>query len=530
MKKLKSVVSMLLLAVSICNLGACGGGGATSEDPNKGDKNRTNILSVSIFNGGYGTGWLYELKRGFEDIHKDVYIDIIDNYSDANVRTELESGVSQIDIYFTKEYYYNRVDSGQVRVGKTTYDSWWADISDVMNGPAYGETETIKSKFKSTLPDWLESSTGKYYAMPWAGGLLGFIVNTDILAANGWDVPVTTDEMLEVFENIKEANLKNEQGKTIYPTTICATDDSMVRQPQVTWLAQYLGTEGWNDFWNGVDQNGEEYKPTLLNNNGILYSLEVIQEFLDHDNGYLHEHALSDTFISTEFRVFNKECVFLSYGDWVMNECATNFTEEELKDIRFVKFPVLSKIVEKLEDSDMTDETLAAIIREIDAGATSSTLCSAADFAVLKDARSINLSTANIHLTAVPCYSDNIETAKEFLRYVYSDNGINAFAKNSRGNVWLMDNYDYEAAGVTLNNYSKSSVEIVNNSTILNMYNLHHPLFLRNGLGILNADYGNWPQYFWTYSSKDKKTAQQIFEGNLVYVSTRWNDYIKNLD
>lgn len=529
MKKFKSVLAILLLATSVCNLVACGGG-TDSEDPNKGDKNRTNVLTVSIFDGGYGTGWLYELKRGFEDIRKDVYVDIIPNYSDANVRTELESGVSSVDIYFTKDYYYKRVDNGSVRVGKTTYDSWLADISDVVNGPAYGETEIIKSKFKSTLIDWFESSTGKYYTLPWGGGLLGMIVNTDILQENGWDVPVTTDEMLGVFNNIKEANLKNDQGKTIYATTICSTDDSMIRQPQTAWFAQYLGTEGWNDFWNGYDQNGERYQTSLLNNNGLLYSLEVCQEFLSSSNGYLHEYALSDTFISTEFRLFNKECVFLSYGDWVMNECATNFTDEELKDVRFIKFPVLSKIVEKLEDSDMSDETLAAIIREIDAGATSSDLCSAADFAIIQDARSINLSNANIHMVEVPCYSDNIDTAKDFLRYVYSDKGAAAFAANSRGNVWAVNDYDYDAAGVTLNNYAKSCLDIMNNSTILNMFNSHNRLFLQNGLGFLNGDYQNWPQYFWTTSSNDQKTARQIYEGNLVYVSTRWNDYIKNLD
>ena len=35
-------------------------------------------------------------------------------------------------------------------------------------------------------------------------------------------------------------------------------------------------------------------------------------------------------------------------------------------DIKYMKMPVISSIVEKLEDSDMTDETLASIIREID--------------------------------------------------------------------------------------------------------------------------------------------------------------------
>ena len=36
-----------------------------------------------------------------------------------------------------------------------------------------------------------------------------------------------------------------------------------------------------------------------------------------------------------------------------LDEKYSKFTDEELKDVRFIKFPVVSKIVEKLDDSDM---------------------------------------------------------------------------------------------------------------------------------------------------------------------------------
>jgi len=527
MKKLNRAIAIMLSLLALLPTTACGGG-ATPEDPNKGDKNRTKTLSVSIFNGGYGMGWLYELKRGYEDIHKDVYIDVTPSYSDQNARTELKSGVSQIDLYFLKDHYYSYVDNGDIRVGKTTYESYYADLSDVVNGPAYGETETIKSKFLDGKMEWLTSSKGKIHALPWGSGALGMIVNTDILTENGWEVPVTTDEMFEVFENIKNANLKNDQNKTIYATTFCTSDDSMIRQAQQSWFAQYNGTEGWDNFWNGIDENGEQYQPSLLANNGLLYSLQVSEKYLSPSNGYLHEFALTDDFVTTEFRLFNKECVFLPYGDWVVNECATNFTEEELKDVRFVKFPLVSGIVDRLDDSDMTDETLAAIVREIDNGATSSTLCSASDFAIIKDARSINLDISNIHLAVIPCYSDDIDLAKDFLRYVYSDIGFETFARNSRGNIMPVK-YNYEGTSVTLNNYSKSAWQVLQTSTNLNNYNSKHPLFRINGLSVLNGEWNNWPAYFYSTTSTDRKTAREVYEGNILYASTRWDDFIKNL-
>lgn len=526
MNKFKKILATTLALTTLLPFAACGGG--TEEDPNKGDKNRTRTLSVSIFNGGYGMGWLYELKRGFEDIHKDVYIEVTPSYSDQNARTELKSGVSENDLFFMKDHYYAYVDAGNIRVGKTTYDSYYADLTDVVNGPAYGETETIGSKILDGKIEWLTSSKGKVHALPWGGGALGMIVNTDILTANNWEVPVTTDEMFAVFENIKNANLKNDQGKTIYATTFCTADDTMIRQAQQSWFAQYNGTEGWENYWNGIDENGEQYQPALLNNTGLLRSLEVSAKYLSSTNGYLHEYALTDDFVTTEFRLFNKECVFLPYGDWVVNECATNFTEEELKDVRFVKFPLVSAIVEKLDDSDMTDATLASIVREIDNGATSSTLCSAEDFAIIKDARSINLDISNIHLAVVPCYSDNIDLAKDFLRYVYSNTGIETFARNSRGNVMPVK-YNYEGTSVTLNNYAKSACDVLQTSVNLHNYNAKHPIFVRNGLSTLNGDYNNWTTYFYTTSTIDKKTAKEIFEGNILYATTRWDTYTQNL-
>ncbi len=527
MKTLKRILAVLMSLTSVMSLVACGGG-ATPEDPNKGDKNRTKTLSVSIFNGGYGMGWLYELKRGFEDIHKDVYIEITPSYSDSNARTELMSGVSQNDLYFLKDHYFGYVDSGNVRVGGTTYESYYADLSDVMNGPAYGETETIASKFTTEKIEWLTSSKGKIHAIPWGGNMFGFACNLDILAQVDCEVPVTTDEMFDCFEKIKAANLTNTYGQQVFPLNLTTSADNSLRQPQVTWFAQYNGTEGWDNFWNGIDENGEYLQPSLLNNKGLLRSLEVAEKMGNANNKYLHKYCLTDDFVTQQFRVFNKECAFLLTGDWVLNETASNFTEEELKDTIFVKYPLISSIVEKLNDKDMTDETLATIVREIDAGATSSTLCSDTDFAIIKDARSINLDGSNIHLAVVPCYSDNIELAKEFLRYVYTDNGFKIFANNTRGNIWIT-NYDYEANGVQFNNFAKSAYDVMRTSTNLNFYNSKHPLFSRNGLYYMNGDWNNFPIYFETTSDVDRKTAKEMFEGNLLYVTQRWDTYSANL-
>ena len=71
----------------------------------------------------------------------------------------------------------------------------------------------------------------------------------------------------------------------------------------------------------------------------------------------------------------------------------------------------------------MSDETLAEVIRAVDAGKTEYAGVSANDFARIKEARQmISCGTMN-HSVAIPKNAKNIDNAKAFLVFMVSDLG-----------------------------------------------------------------------------------------------------------
>lgn len=525
----KKLLATIGLALSIpMVLSGCNGGGGTSgsEDIPAG----ATVLNVSVFNGGYGIKWLNAIKDAYEDINPNVYIKVTPSYSPSNDRTAVNSGMSKIDLYFSQDFLYS-TDSENVILNKKTYPSYFADISDVWNNPAYGETEAISTKMVSQATSWFANEENVYRAIPWASAPNSLVYNEAVLSAAGVDVPVTSDEFNAVCATIKQKQLKNQYDKDVYPISISSSDDySASLFP--SWFAQYNGIEGWENFWDCIDENGNEYKPSVVANKGTLRALEAMQKLLDADNGYLHANYVTDNFTESQFRLLEGEAAFGFNGDWLICEMSANYTDEEVSGIKMSKLPVVSSIVETLEDTSMSDATLASIIREIDAGATSSSKCSAKDFARIKEARNITSGLSNIHMAYIPIYATHIEEAKDFLRFMYSDKGIELFAANTNG-CTLPVKYDYSNSGLTFSNFAKSAQKIINECDVVYQWNQKSRIFAKNGLMILNPPEYHValiPSYFYANNKKDRKTPEEIYNANLLYVATRWEStYMKDV-
>lgn len=525
MKKKFLATMCMVLSIPMVMSG-CGGGTGDDVVPDG-----ATVLNVSVFNGGYGIKWLNAIKDAYEKINPDVYIKVTPIYENGNARTETQSGMSKTDLYFIQEFLYMS-DSENVVLNKQTYPSYFADISDVWNNPAYGETEPISSKMVTQAANWFLNEKNEYRAIPWASAPISLVYNENVLNAAGVDVPVTSDELNAACETIKSKTLKNEYGKDVYPISISSTDDYSANA-FYSWFAQYNGVEGWDNFWNCIDENGNEYSPTVVANKGTLRSLEAMQKMLAAGNGYLHKNYVTDSFTESQFRLLEGEAAFGFNGDWLICEMSENYTDEEVAGIKMCKFPVISSIVNTLEDTNMSDATLASIVREIDAGATSSTKCSAKDFARIKEARNITSGLSNIHMAYIPIYAAHIDEAKDFLRFMYSDQGIELYAQNTRGCV-LPVKYDYSKTDIKFSNFAMSVQQIINECDVVYQYNHKHRIFAKNSLDILNsADYyaARIPAYFYATNAKDRKTPEEIYNGNLLYVATRWDsNYMRDID
>lgn len=126
------------------------------------DSSKTQLY-VSNLNAGISNQWLLDIETRFEEAYADVPFEtgkmgvqvIVDTENTVNGRW-LILPTDDWEVYFTENLpYYEFVSQ-----------NYLLDISDVVRGSAYGETETIESKLDAATQSGLTAYDGKYYALP----------------------------------------------------------------------------------------------------------------------------------------------------------------------------------------------------------------------------------------------------------------------------------------------------------------------------------------------------------------------------
>ncbi len=184
MKKIKTLLCAILVVAMLSGVlvvaAACSGNG---EDGYKEVEGKTNIR-VATYNGGLGKAWLEKAARTFEAMFADTSFE--EGKTGVAVSVEycaggnmMEEQVLNMDVYFTEVVdYFKYVSMGKV-----------ADITDVVTGDLQkvGESgKTIESKLDASFREFLTAKDGKYYAIPFYEGYMGFVFDRDLFADKGY--------------------------------------------------------------------------------------------------------------------------------------------------------------------------------------------------------------------------------------------------------------------------------------------------------------------------------------------------------
>lgn len=447
-KKIIALTAMLLMsATAIGSLGACGGKEIIDENY---DATKASI-SVGTYAGGVGRAWLDDAAKRFEELHANstfggktgvqVLVDadkVI--YGGANLG---DSSLNK-DVYFTEGVnYYTFVERGKA-----------ADISDIVTTPltSYGEEKTIESKLDKGIKSYLQAKDGKYYMLPFYDGFYGFIYDVDLFEEEGFyfndagkfidglgkdadeaakaelkaaksngpdgqdntyddGLPATYEQMIELAEHI--------QGAGYIPFCYSGSTE-YVDKAFRAYVSDYEGYDGMNlnytfngkakvitSISNGVatteevtitPENGYE----LQKQAGKYYALKM-EEMLFGSTKYIggsyntmgHTEA-QRKFINSKYSNTGERYAMLAEGVWWENEADSVFTEietnrgEKKSDRRFSFMPVPK--------------------------ATS-------DLAGGQTMISMNSSYAFINKD-----SQNLELAKEFMRFLHTDSEMSKFS------------------------------------------------------------------------------------------------------
>lgn len=459
MKKSTKTISMLMSALlAFGGLTACGGGGggggAATKDPK--------TIVVKVRRAGFGTDWLSELKGKFESVYANegykVQIMTPDNSIQADVLLkELALGyeTTGVDLY---------ISSGvtPTQVGELgDYGVLVEDIEEsVYNQKAISyngteESKTVREKLGEDVLSYMTDANGKIYAYNWAQTSAGLVVNTRKLAKYGLDIPKTTNEMFDCFDKIYCGynGIPNSVESGTYPITYISGGNGYGVCFLYAMMAQY-SVDDWNTFW--TFQTTEDGETVNLSDAACqeLYDDPMLEEMMKvayraFDNNIATPGSLSQSVDQAQAKLMGDtdDAVFMFNGDWMLNEVKLNYAED-LDDIDFVNFPVLSAVGTKVfgdrYDEATCDELLSFIIDLVDENKSIEEIVSAVeeemgkeitedDAMAIAKSRGVTYARGPEHVAYVTKGTSKKDIVSLFLRMMASDDYGATFSRTANG-------------------------------------------------------------------------------------------------
>lgn len=188
----KTLLCSALCASMALPLAACGEGGGNAD----GDKT---TITISVYSAGYGTGWIEEACRIYEEDHDDVTFSIKANSRmfETN-KTQLETNTCKSDVVLIANANYTSLAARGV----------FEDLTDLYD-MVIPDTENTKVKdIIPTIQYEYRVRGDKIYGVPWQDNYCsGFIYNKKMFRDNGWEIPTTMDEFFDLCGEIAETGV-----------------------------------------------------------------------------------------------------------------------------------------------------------------------------------------------------------------------------------------------------------------------------------------------------------------------------------
>ena len=476
-----TVLGMLLLSTGV--MAGCNGGG------NNTDNGDVKEVQIGVVSKGYGNEFAKSLAEEYNKLHTDVKVTVkkttpTPNYQDTQL--QLGKKKNNIDIFFTVT---NTIFSTQSDA--TLYH--WADLSDVYDSAAVGYAEADGTR---TIEDLLDPSfvkdftdtDGKQYSMPWTSGVVGLLynktkwdaTNTNLKNAGKEELtlPKTTDEMFTLFEKIKTADVKAASGNA-YAFSYSGQNSYMHFMFNSLW-PQYEGKTASENFFEGKNEQGV-YTADIYNTKGREYAYDVVRNMILKSNGYVNDGDSSQTYDLEQLSFLRGNALFSCNGDWMEREASAKFNPGDA-DVAILRTPVMSEIVnnDKIK-ADFTgtdaekDAKLSAIVAFIDENYIDGNSAPSEEDAATLDVSLTTLEFINHarlvrhtlpdFVAVIPEYSNELNEAKDFLKFMYSKAGQEIVMRETYGcGAPLTIDYsqmDYYKNGTS---YTRSRLDLIKKS------------------------------------------------------------------
>lgn len=519
MKKVAKILAVMLMVLCLGSFAACSGG---TKDVG---------LVITANQKGYGLDWLYDLAEAYEN-KTGVKVQIVKKIGASGqeaVSTEISSMSGSTDIFVPTgdDFYSNLYKGSIVAADGQRYDKMFAPLDSVYATKVEGESKTIAEKFDDGVLDsyYLD---GHYYGSPWFNSLFGIVLNQDAFASLGYtdaDIPKTTDEMFALCDDILTKDAVN--GKKVAPFIFSAINEYYTTFFQI-WFAQYEGKTGFGYYSDGKDPDGNvsEYVYTFK---GQERALEVLDRLIKKENGYQHEKSDELEFTDMQGWFLSNQAVFCVNGGWL----DTEMENYKSKNMKFIKTPVISSIIEKLTFN--TDAQLRELIDYVDAHPDENDYEGKPSFATNEDVKIVREARQMAYVGGqggnmlIPAWSKNIEQAKDFITFMLSDEGLRIYYRSMGGGILAVKPSDGQyPEDVEMSVFRKNQAEIFLEGHVVNTGACGRTR-LYTVAGVSTTYNNGMTGVPGVVLRQGGATPKQIMETNQATVSNKWSTIEKML-
>ena len=412
---MKKIISLALMSAMVFTT-VCASG-----CKNNGSSDSATDIEITFWRSGMGDEFIKDIVAAFEAKYPEYTVELNTETTNTAIPDKIMNGAK----YNTVDLYFEPVPSNALY-------QYLEPLDDVLTMVNDGESKKVSDKITKSLLDNYRFYDGKYYTLPYGGGVCGLVYNEDLM--QGYAIPKTTDQLRRLASDIyTDYNDKNCKPFIYfsggYWEYLCNA-----------WQVQYDGIDYYYNTFSTLGQDvsvlGSENENPKLDiltaKDGRYEALSVMETLLNSQYVVAGSNSADHTTQQTKF--LNGRAVMMCNGAWMNNEMKTS--NAEYKNFSIMPTPVISSIVDKLTDVK-TDAKLTAVIDVVDKvvdGEVSLsdiqvdggyqigdfTICES-DWNKVYEARTLIWENYSQHAICIPNYASAKEGAKKFAAFYFSD-------------------------------------------------------------------------------------------------------------
>ena len=289
------------------------------------------------------------------------------------------------------------------------------------------------------------------------------------------------------------------------------------------------------------DENGNEdiSLDLLTRKDGRYEALKAYEKFVKPEYVLTGSNTSDHTFMQTEFLYGN--CAMMVSGSWLSNEMEESGGAENFV---MMKLPVISSITDNLE-TVKKESQLRKVITAVDNVTDGNKsvddykqgdnyviddiTVSASDWEAVRKARNTMAANHSGDSAYIPSYSNAKEGAKEFLKYLYSDEGIQIYSEALKVVLPLTNEVLEKVDTSDWNDFEKSQVDLLKTTEqFATYYNRQkHSLFINGGASSYGAR--QYISYLCNRNEGDRKSADEVWTSIVGYMEGQYDGWLSNI-